>query len=261
MGSKPIDGGNYIFTDEEKKEFLNVEPKVRPFFRPYVNAKEFLNGNMRSILALHEIKPEELRKLPKVLECVNAVKLFRLKSSDKGTRKLAQTPTLYHLNVIPDKPFLVIPSTSSERREYVPIAYLKPPPVIPSNATMVIQNASVSLFGLLTSKMHVLWLGEVGGRLKGDYRYSAGMVYNTFPVPDSLDGIEPYTQKILDIREKYPDSTLADLYDPDAMPADLRKTHDELDKAVDRLYRRKPFNSNHERMEYLLEAYDSRLQK
>ena len=237
MGSKPIDGGHYIFNDTEKEEFLQIEPGAELYMRPYVSAKDFLRGKHRWILALHEIEPDRLRALPQTTERVGMVKAYRLASRAPSTRKLADTPTLYHLNVIPQMPFLAIPSTSSERRKYVPIGYLEPP-TIPSNATMIVQNASLGLFGLLISRMHMVWLYYVGGRLKGDYRYSAGLVYNTFPVPDCpLDGLEPHAQRVLDVRDIHPTSTLADMYDPVTMPVDLVRSHRKLDRAVDRLYR------------------------
>ncbi len=255
MGSQPIDDGNYIFTDTERETFLQVEPGAGPYMRPYIGAKDYINGKRRWILALHEIEPNRLRALPQTVRRVDKVRAFRLKSKRTSTIKLAETPRLYCLNVLPNKPFLVIPSTSSERRRYVPIGYLEPP-TVPSNATMVVQNASLGLFGLLTSRMHMAWLDCVGGRLKSDYRYSAGMVYNTFPIPDKpLDALEPYAQAVLDARAAHPDSTLADLYDPTTMPPSLVKAHRRLDRMVDRLYRREPFRSDDERVEFLFGKY------
>ena len=202
--------------------------------------------------------------MPEVVKRVEAVKRHRLKSGSSGTRKLAETPTRYHLNVLPEKPFLLIPSVSSERREYVPMGYTEPP-AIPSNTTMIVQDTTLGLFGLLTSKMHMTWLAKVGGRLKGDYAYSAGLVYNTFPLPDSgteaLASLEPLAQAVLDARAAHPSQTLADLYDPNLMPSDLRRAHEKLDKAVDRLYRKEPFKDDHERLEFLLERYGAMVQK
>lgn len=151
---------------------------------------------------------------------------------------------------------MAIPSTSSERRKYVPIGYLKPP-TIPSNAIMIVPDASLGLFGLLTSEMHMAWLYMVGGRLETRYRYSAGMVYNTFPAPESpLDALEPLARSVLDARAAHPDSTLADLYNTITMPPDLAVSHRRLDRRVDRLYRREPFVSYIDRMEFLLDTYD-----
>ena len=255
MGSQPIDNGHYIFTESQKTEFLKSEPGAESYIRPYIGAKDYIHGTQRYILVLHDMEPATLRRLPLVTERVGRVKRYRLKSISPSTRQLADTPTIYHHNVLPDRPFLIIPSTSSETRKYIPIGYLQPP-AIPSNAAMVVQNASVELFGLLTSYMHMVWLAYIGGRLKSDFRYSAGMVYNTFPVPDSnLTVLEPYAQQILKIRDSHPDSTLADLYDPDTMPPDLVRAHRKLDRVVDRLYRKESFRSNDGRIEFLLERY------
>ena len=259
MGSKPIDDGHYIFTEKEKAEFLSKEPNAKSFLKPFVNAKEFLRRKNRWILALHNIKPNELKNLPETKKRIELVKSFRLESKSKQTRKLAETPTLYHLNVIPTETFLVIPRVTSEKREYIPIGYMTPP-TIPSDAIMIVEHANLELFGLITSKMHMIWLKIIGGKLETRYRYSAGMVYNTFPIPDTnYDSLKQYAQKVLDVREHFKDSTMVDLYDPTTMPPDLKKAHFSLDCAVDKLYRKKPFQSDHERIEYLLEMYGNML--
>ena len=200
--------------------------------------------------------------MPKVRERIAAVRAYRLKSKSGPTLKLAKTPTLYHVNVLPNAPFLIIPKVSSERREYVPIGWLKPP-TIPSDLIFVLQGATLVDFALLTSAMHMAWLRHVGGRLESRYRYSIGLVYNTFPTPPAfikqsanLSKLESLAQVILDARTEHPDSTLADLYDPDLMPLNLRKAHQVLDRAVDRLYRRTKFSSERERIEYLFMLYE-----
>ena len=236
IGSQPIDGGHYIFNDAKKKEFLRAEPGAERYMRPYVSAWDFLRNKHRWILALHNAEPNQLADLPQTTSRMQAVRRFRLNSKRKSTLAMADTPGQYCLNVLPKSPFLIIPRVSSENRRYVPIGYLRPP-VIPSDATMIVQNASLGLFGLLTSHMHMVWLYYVGGRLETRFRYSAGLVYNTFPVPDcSLDGLEPHAQRVLDARGAHPTSTLADMYGPVTMPADLAKAHRRLDRAVDRLY-------------------------
>ena len=259
IGSKPIDGGHYIFNPEERAAFLQEEPDAEPYLRPFVGSREFLQGGKRWILRLADVAPQVLRTLPKVRERIAAVRVYRLASKSKPTQALAETPTLYHVNVVPDAPFLVIPKVSSERREYVPIGWLQPP-VIPSDLVLVIENASKSLFALLTSAMHMAWLRHIGGRLKSDYRYSIGLVYNTFPVPpvpeERLQRLEPYADAVLAARAAQPNATLADLYDPDVMPVDLRRAHRALDGAVDRLYRRSPFSSDRKRVEHLLGLYE-----
>ncbi len=261
MGSKPIDDGNYIFKQEEGEEFLKKEPNAKKFMKEYISAKDFIHGKKRWILALHEIEPSELKNLPEIKKRVRMVKEFRLKSKDGGTRQLADTPTIYHLNVIPKKRFLVIPRVSSEERDYIPIGYITPP-AIPSDATMIIQNAGLGLFGLLTSKMHMVWLKSIGGKLETRLRYSSGVVYNTFPVPDAdIKVLREFAQEILDARKNHSDSTLADLYNPDTMPVDLTKAHQKLDNEVEKLYRKEPFRSDDERLEFLLNEYQKMTSK
>ena len=262
IGSKPIDGGNYILHAEERATLLDIEPGAKQFLRPFVGAREYLQGGERQILALHDALPEVLRRLPLVRERIASVRVYREASTSASTRKIAETPTLYHVNVIPNARFLVIPESSSERREYVPIGWLEPP-TIPSNLVRVLENATLSDFALLTSAMHMAWLRHIGGRLKSDYRYSIGLVYNTFPSPPALvldntrsSKIESLAQAVLAARATHTGATLADLYDPDLMPPNLRRAHQELDRAVDRLYRRSGFSSERERIEYLFMLYE-----
>ena len=259
-GIAPLDDGNFTFTKEAKEEFLVREPQAAKFMRPYIGAKEFINGIERWILYLQDTEPSELRALPEVMKCINRTIEYRTSCNRKQTRKLASNPTKFGWGVIPSNTFLLIPRVSSERREYIPIAYVEPP-TIPSCLVMVIQDATPGLFGLLTSKMHMVWLSRIGSRLEERYRYSAGLVYNTFPLPDAdSQSIGQYAQAVLDARTNHPGQTLADLYDPRTMPADLRKAHEKLDKAVDRLYRREPFKDDHERLEFLLERYGAMVQ-
>ena len=258
-GSQPIDDGNYIFKADERAAFLQEEPNAEPYLRPFVGSREFLQGGERWILAFQEASPIDLRAMPRVVERMQAVRKFRATSKRKSTLAIADYPTQYNVNVVPTAPFLVIPEVSSERREYIPIGWLEPP-VIPSNLVRIIENANKPLFALLTSTMHMAWLRHIGGRLKSDYRYSIGLVYNTFPVPDvpaeRLQRLEPYADTVLAARAAHPNATLADLYDPDVMPVDLRRAHRALDGAVDRLYRRSSFSSDRERVEHLLSLYE-----
>ena len=257
-GTQPIDNGHYIFDGEERAAFLEAEPGAESFLRPFVGAREYLQGGERWILALQELSPTALKSLPKVREQMTFVRDYRSKSKRKSTLAIANYPTRYNVEVLPTAPFLVIPEVSSERREYVPIGWLAPP-VIPSNLVRVLENATVADFALLTSAMHMAWLRYVGGRLKSDYRYSIGLVYNTFPMPPAkpdLSKLEPLAKTILNARAAHPDATLADLYDPDLMPPDLRKAHQALDRAVDKLYRRSGFASERERVEHLFMLYE-----
>lgn len=262
VGSKPIDGGHYIFDEQSRDEFLQTEPEAEQFLQPFIGAREYLQGRTRWILALHNAPLDVLARLPLVRERIKAVKVYRQNSKSRPTQELAHTPTLYHINVVPSKPFLAIPETSSERREYVPIGWLEPP-TIPSNAIRVLESATLTEFALLTSTMHMVWLRHIGGRLKSDYRYSIGLVYNTFPTPIgfkenslNISKLETLAQAVLDARASHVDATLADLYDPDLMPPNLRRAHQALDRAVDRFYRTKLFNSERERVEYLFTLYE-----
>lgn len=259
-GSKPIDGGHYIFTDLEKGAFLELEPNAEKFIHPYIGSREFLNGGTRWILALQNASPAELNNLQLVRDKIAKVRNYRITRESKPTQELAKTPTAYHINVIPTNPFLVVPKVSSERREYLPIGWLEPP-TIPSDLVFVLTGAKLWQFGLLTSAMHMSWLRCIGGRLESRYRYSIGLVYNNFPLPEFTkkqeQRIEMLSQSVLVERANYPDSTLAELYDPDLMPNNLRIAHRALDLAVDKLYRKTPFKSESERVEYLFGLYEN----
>ncbi|MGQ4810539.1 hypothetical protein NKDENANG_04016 [Candidatus Entotheonellaceae bacterium PAL068K] len=261
-GSQPIDGGYTIFDADERAGLLAAEPDAAPFLRPFVGAREYLQGGERWILALHDASPSVLARLPRVRGRIAAVREYRLASKRAVTRGLASFPTEFAFTTIPATPFLVVPEVSSERRDYVPIGWLEPP-VIPSNLVRVLENATLTDFALLTSAMHMAWLRHVGGRLKSDYRYSIGLVYNPFPTPpgfgtDKLDlsKLQPLAQAVLDARAAHSGATLADLYDPDLMPPNLRRAHQALDRAVDGLYRRARFASERERVEHLFMLYE-----
>jgi hypothetical protein len=259
IGSKPIDEGHYIFSADERIEFLRKEPGAAKYLHPYVGSVEFINGGGRWILYLAAAPPNELRAMPAVRERIAAVRAFRQKSTSEGTRKLAETPTRFHVTVVPNRPFLVIPESSSEKRAYVPIGWLRPP-TIPSNLVRVLLDADLWHFGVLTSTMHMAWLRQIGGRLKSDYRYSVGIVYNTFPWPEATDQqrarIRILAQAVLDARAHFPKSTLGDLYDVDLMPLPLRKAHSNLDEAVNRLYRSAVFTGDRDRAEHLFGLYE-----
>ncbi len=261
-GSQPIDNGHYIFDRKQREDLLETEPGAATFLRPFVGAREYLQGGERWILDLHDASPARLAQLPHIRAVIAAVRAWRQTSKRKSTLKLAETPTLWQVNVLPTEPFLVLPEVSSERRDYAPIGWLEPP-TIPSNLVRILQNASLAEFALLTSAMHMAWLRRVGGRLKSDYRYSIGLVYNTFPLPPGfedgtadLSKLDGLARAVLDARAEHPNATLANLYDPDLMPAILRKAHQALDRAVDRLYRRPGFASERERIEHLFMLYE-----
>ena len=261
-GSQPIDNGRYIFDAKQRESFLEAEPEAAPLLRPFVGAREYLHGGNRWILDLHDVSPAVVAQLPTVRDRVATVRAWRRTSKRKSTLRLADTPMLWQVNLLPTSPFLVLPEVSSERREYVPIGWLEPP-TIPSNLVRVLENATLAEFALLTSAMHMAWLRHVGGRLESRYRYSIGLVYNTFSVPSvfkeergDMSKLERVAQAVLDARATHPKATLADLYHPDLMPANLRKAHQALDRVVDRFYRRSGFQSERERIEHLFMLYE-----
>ena len=239
IGNKPIDGGFYLFTEEEKNEFIKKEPQAEKWFRPWIGSHEFINRYFRYCLWLGECPPNELRKMPECLKRVQAVRDYRLSSPSAGTVKLADTPTRFHVENMPKGNYIVVPEVSSERRKYIPMGFLDPY-VLSSNLVKVIPNAEIYHFGVLTSNVHMAWVRAVCGRLKSDYRYSKDIVYNNFPwcnpTAEQKKKIEETAQAILGARALYPDCSLADLYDEVAMPPELRKAHQANDKAVMQAY-------------------------
>lgn len=261
-GSKPIDGGHYIFNREQRAALLEREPDAAQYVVPFIGAREYLRGGGRWILAMQDASPNHLAQLPVVRERISAVREYRRNSKSKPTQQLADTPTDWHVTVIPHEPFMVLPEVSSERREYVPFGWLEPPSV-PSNKLRILLDATLAEFALLSSAMHMAWIRGVTGRMKSDFQYSVGIVYNTFPVPQGFTDdstrarLEAPAQAVLDARAAHPDATLAELYDPDLMPTNLRKAHRDLDRAVDRLYRTRPtFKSESDRLQHLFTLYD-----
>ena len=239
IGNMPIDDGNYLFTEEEKDRFIKDEPKSETFFHLWYGSKEFINRSPRYCLWLGECSPKELRQMPQCLERVQAVKNFRLKSKRKATLKLADKPTHFGTENILRSNYLLLPRVSSSRRRYIPIGFMNPSSLT-SDSCHLIPNATIYHFGVLTSNVHMAWVRTVCGRLKSDYRYSKNIVYNNFPWPSTTDKqkvlIEKTAQGILDARDLYPDSSLADLYDPLTMPPELRKAHQMNDRAVMQAY-------------------------
>lgn len=257
-GNQPIDGGNYLFTPEERDEFVKKEPAAAPYFRRWLGADEFINGYNRWCLWLGDCPPEELRKMPEAIKRVEAVRQFRLASSREVTRRLADTPRRFAFETIPTSHYLAIPEVSSERRYYIPIGFLGPE-TFSSNLMKVATDATPYHFGVLTSLMHMAWTRAVCGRLESRYRYSAGIVYNNFPWPEPTDkqreSIEKLAQAVLEARAAHKGATLADLYDPNTMPVDLLKAHQALDRAVDAAYGAPKFSSEAERVKFLFALY------
>ena len=235
FGSMANDGGNLILNEEEKELLLNNYPQFEPYIKMFLGAEEFINNKKRYCLWLVNCPPSVLRSCPAVIERMENVRNLRAQSSRPGTRKMADYPMLFGENRQPDSNYLLVPRVSSERRRYVPIGFLNSE-IIASDAVQIIPNATLYHFGIMTSNVHMAWMRAICGRLEMRYRYSANIVYNNFPWCQPTDEqkarIEATAQAILDARAKYPDCSLADLYDEVTMPPELRRAHQENDRAV-----------------------------
>ena len=275
FGNQPIDGGNLLLTPEEKDALAAAYPKSKHYLRRYVGSVEFINGIERWCLWLKDADSAEIRSIPPIMHRIDAVRRFRLASKRAATRELAASPSRFAFVSHPDSEYLLIPSVSSERRPYIPIGFQRSD-VIASNLCLIVPNATLYHFAVLSSVMHMAWVRQVCGRLKSDYRYSNKLVYNNFPWPQEpvearKAAIEQLAQRILDLRVELGDGragflparrsklghcSLADLYDPLVMPAVLAKAHAELDCAVDAAYRPQPFASQRQRVEHLFALYE-----
>lgn len=259
FGSMPNDGGHLLLSSEDKAELLRKEPKAGKYIRQLLGSQEFINGEDRWCLWLKDASPAELRALPEVMKRVEKVRKYRLDSTREATRKLAAVPYLFGEIRQPESEYIIIPKVSSERRRYIPIGFLEKE-VIATDLGLTIANATLYHFGVLTSAMHMAWMRQVCGRLKSDYRYSNNLVYNNFPWPEAPTDkqrakVEQCAQAVLDARAAFPDSTLADLYDPNSMPKQLLTAHQALDTAVDACYRSASFKTELERLEFLFALY------
>lgn len=260
FGSMPNDGGFFLFTDEEKHEFLAIEPNAALYIKPLISAHEFLNGKTRWCLWLKDIAPNELRGLKEVQKRVEQVKQLRLNSTREATKKLAAYPTLFGEIRQPEKDYILIPRHSSENRKYIPMGFFSAESIA-SDSCLAIDNASLYEFGMLHSEMHMTWVKYTCGRIKSDYRYSNEMVYNNYPWPQNpsdknKQNVEAKAQAVLNVRAEYPNSSLADLYHPLTMPPKLVKAHQALDKAVDVCYRPQAFTNENARIEFLFDLYN-----
>jgi len=260
FGNMPNDGGNLIIDSFDYQEFINRAPNSKKFIYQFVGAEEFINNKTRYCLWLENASPKELSQIPMVIERIKKTKEYRETSKRQSTKDLAKVPTLFGEIRQPNTDYLLIPRVSSERRKYIPIGFLSKD-IITSDSTLIIPHATLYEFGILTSIMHMTWMKYVCGRLESRYRYSNKIVYNNFPWPlkpaeKQKEKVKELAQKVLDIRAKYPDCSLAILYNPETMPADLTKAHNELDKAVDACYGKKSFASDAERMEFLFTLYE-----
>jgi hypothetical protein len=259
-GSQPTDGGNLILSEEEMNFFVGLDTNNSRFLKKFVGSDEFINGHYRWCLWVQNFSPNEIRANQFLLNRSNAVRQFRSNSTKEATRKWANQPLSFTENRQPDSSYIIVPSVSSELRNYIPIGFLDTSYVV-SNLAFVMPNSTLFHFGVLMSKMHMAWVKYICGRLESRFRYSNTIVYNNFPWPESptdkqKEAIEAAAQKVLETRAEFPGSSLADLYSPLTMPPALVKAHNELDKAVDMAYRPQPFASETKRIEFLFELYD-----
>ncbi len=264
IGNKPIDDGNYLFSPEEKDEFVKKEPAAAQYFKPWYGSYEFINRKPRYCLWLGDCTPAELRHMPECMKRVQAVREFRLASKSAGTVKLADKPTRFHVENMPQSHYLLIPRVSSERRRYAPIGFMSAE-VLCSDSAHIIPSANLYHFGILTSNVHMAWMRAVCGRLEMRYRYSKDVVYNNFPWPspteEQREKIEQTARGILEARDKYPDSSLADLYDEVSMPPELRTAHQRNDRAVMAAYgwspKDEPYTSESACVAQLMKMYQA----
>ena len=257
-GNQPTDGGFLILSEDEKNEYLKNEPNGRKFIKNLISGKEFLNGTNRFCFWIID-SFNEINSLPILKERIRQCKEFRLKSTFADTRKLADRPYQFRDLKNPET-FIVIPATTSENRKYIPFAFFNKE-FIPSNSVYIVSNGNLFHFGVLMSTMHMAWVKTTCGRLESRYRYSKDIVYNNYPWPENpsekqIKTIEEKAQNVLDVRASFPNSSLADLYNPLTMPPALVKAHNELDKAVDAAYSKQAFTSEAKRMEFLFELYE-----
>lgn len=260
FGNMPNDDGNLILSPAERSDLLASYPQAMPFVRPLFGAKDSIDGNYRYCLWLPDADPAVIKSIPPIMERLRRNREYRAASTRKTTRQLADYPGLFGEIRHTEQPYVLIPRHSSERRDFVPFGFC-PAESIAHDSCLFMPNASLFDFAILTSRGHMAWLAHIGGRLESRFRYSIGLVYNTFPWPEASPAqrakVEALAQAVLDARAAHPTSSLADLYDPDTMPANLRKAHTALDTAVDRLYRAAPFASDRDRVEHLFGRYEA----
>lgn len=259
FGSMPNDDGNLIFTDIEKNQFLTDDPAAERYFRPLISAREFLSGEKRWCLWLQGAEPSDIQSHNGILTRIEKVREYRASSQRLGTKKLAKYPMLFGETRQPSTDYILIPRHSSENRMYIPMAFLSKDNIA-SDSCCIVPGGTLFHFGVLMSSMHMAWVRQICGRIKGDFRYSNTVVYNNYPWPEkpsakNIKEVENAVKEILSARERCAISSLADLYNPLTTPEDLMKAHLKLDKAVDKCYRPKPFTTELARLRHLFQLY------
>lgn len=264
MGSSLNDGGNLVLSDKERKNIIGHSSEAQKFVLKLLGSDEFIKGRNKFCLWIKDAEKNDALKIPLIKEKIDAVKKYRLKRERKATNKAAKKP--YAFAEIRHRFYesIIIPKVSSEKRDYIPIGFLDKNTVI-SNTCLAIYNPMIHIFSIISSRMHIIWVKSVAGRMKTDYQYSASICYNTFPFPEITDAqkktLEGCTLQILDEREKHSEKTLAELYDPDKMPDGLQEAHRQNDITIEQCYRKKPFASDEERLEHLFNLYEEMIEK
>ena len=264
LGNMAVDDGNFFFTKAEKNKLIDQYPEAEKYLRRVYGSYEYINAIERYCLWISDDNVEVAARIPILKEIASKVRKFRKDSKDASTRKMATKPYQFREMHMSKKSTIILPRVSSERRDYIPFGFLDASDVI-SDSAQALYDPEPYVFGLLSSRMHMAWVRAVAGRLKTDIRYSSAIVYNNFPVPtlahNMKQDIEEKVFAVLDARENHTELTLANLYDPEKMPEDLRKAHDELDEIVDSVYRKKPFDNDEDRLSYLFDLYDEMAKK
>lgn len=260
FGSMPRDGGFLVLSPSDRKKMLSEYPESDKYIKKYIGSAEYIKGDERYCLWIEPSEYHDAIKIPFISDRLENVAKTRQDSNAKSTRDYAKKPYRFVQISYQKSPAIIFPKVSSNNRAYVPIGYVDKNTVI-SDLSFAIYNAAPWVLGLMTSKMHMVWLGAVAGRMGMGFRYSNTIVYNNFPVPPLTEAekafLEEKTFSVLDIRESHPEKTLAEMYDPDKMPDDLRAAHQELDEAVDAVYRKKPFENDEERLAHLFDLYET----
>ena len=255
----PNDGGNLILSDAEKDDLLTHAPQIAPYVKGFSGSDEFIKGKTRWCLVIPDDALEQVAMVPTIERRLEGVRAHRKKSTEKSTKEKAATPNHFYYWGHQDSDSVIVPATSSERREYIPIGYLDSKTVV-SNSANVAYGVEPWTFALLTSRTHMVWARSIGGKMKTDYRYSNTIVYNNFPVPPlsnaTKEQLTAAALRILDVREYHCEKTLAELYDPDKMPDDLRAAHAEVDALVDSIYSKRSYETDEERLSDLFALYE-----
>lgn len=264
FGNMPNDGGGLIFEEKEMGDLLKNYPNASIFSKILLGSSEFIRGNRRFCLWIEDNDLEVALEIPEIKRRIEITKEHRLKSKSKGTNELAKRSHQFRDRNTAKNSILIVPSVSSERRNYIPCGYLGIETIV-SNSAQVVYDAEPIMFAIINSRMHMVWVRAVGGKMKTDYRYSKDICYNTFPFPEisvkQKETLNQYVLDILDERAKYSGKTMAWMYNPDTMPKGLKQAHDDLDKAIEQCYRLQPFTSDTERQEYLFKMYEEMINK